>query len=322
MSRRRESDNRLVFTCVWCMLASVIILSLWEPVTRAVASGIGKASIGTVQDEGGALAQEPAINFIGAGVTCVDDAGNTRSNCTIPGGGGTNYQTMQDEGGALTQRAVMDFAGAGVTCVDSGGSKSLCTIPGGGATQYQTMQDEGGALTQRAIMDFAGAGVTCVDSGGTKSLCTIPGGGAATLDVARMTRAAVQTIATAGVAVKILFDTVDFDVGASITADAVTNNRFDINTNGKYLVTGSWRAENVTSGQWLGSFIYVNGASVRIGQQASSSSTQDPYAEVTKILDLTAGDRVELYVAHSSVGTRNTIASVDSYPYMHIILIN
>ncbi len=183
MSRRRESDNRLVFTCAWCMLASVIILSLWEPVTRAVASGIGKASIGTVQDEGGALAQEPAINFIGAGVTCVDDAGNTRSNCTIPGGGGTNYQTMQDEGGALTQRAVMDFAGAGVTCVDSGGSKSLCTIPGGGATQYQTMQDEGGALTQRAIMDFAGAGVTCVDSGGTKSLCTIPGGGAGAYEV-------------------------------------------------------------------------------------------------------------------------------------------
>lgn len=51
-----------------------------------VASGGGYA---TVQDEGSALTQRTKLNFIGSGVSCVDDAGNTRTNCTITSGGGT-----------------------------------------------------------------------------------------------------------------------------------------------------------------------------------------------------------------------------------------
>lgn len=43
----------------------------------------------TVQDEGGGLTQRATINFIGAGVTCADNAGSTRTDCTIPGGGGS-----------------------------------------------------------------------------------------------------------------------------------------------------------------------------------------------------------------------------------------
>jgi len=39
----------------------------------------------TIQDEGGALAQQPTFNFIGTGVTAVDDPGNNRTNITIPG---------------------------------------------------------------------------------------------------------------------------------------------------------------------------------------------------------------------------------------------
>lgn len=41
-----------------------------------------------VQDEGVGLTARTTLNFIGAGVTCVDNAGNTRTDCTISSSGG------------------------------------------------------------------------------------------------------------------------------------------------------------------------------------------------------------------------------------------
>ena len=46
----------------------------------------------TIQDEGVALPQRPALNLSGPGVTCSDDPANNRTTCSIPGGGGgTNF---------------------------------------------------------------------------------------------------------------------------------------------------------------------------------------------------------------------------------------
>lgn len=45
----------------------------------------------TVQDEGSALTQRGTINFIGASVSCVDNAGSTRTDCTVSGGSGISY---------------------------------------------------------------------------------------------------------------------------------------------------------------------------------------------------------------------------------------
>lgn len=42
----------------------------------------------TVQDEGSALTQRATINFIGGSISCVDNAGASRTDCTITGGGG------------------------------------------------------------------------------------------------------------------------------------------------------------------------------------------------------------------------------------------
>jgi hypothetical protein len=55
-----------------------------------------------IKDEGTSRPSEPALNFIGAGVTCVDNAG-VSTDCTIPGGGGS---------GTVTSVA----CGAGITC--------------------------------------------------------------------------------------------------------------------------------------------------------------------------------------------------------------
>lgn len=47
----------------------------------------------TVQDEGSALTARTAINFTGAGVSCVDNGGATRTDCTISGGGAGSATT-------------------------------------------------------------------------------------------------------------------------------------------------------------------------------------------------------------------------------------
>jgi hypothetical protein len=53
------------------------------------APGGGGGGSTAVQDEGVALTARSTINFIGAGVTAADDAANSRTNVTIPGGGGS-----------------------------------------------------------------------------------------------------------------------------------------------------------------------------------------------------------------------------------------
>jgi hypothetical protein len=50
----------------------------------------------TIQNQGTSLTQRNTLNFTGAGVTCVDNAGSTRTDCTIPGGGGAGYWILSD----------------------------------------------------------------------------------------------------------------------------------------------------------------------------------------------------------------------------------
>ena len=47
----------------------------------------------TMDDAGTPLAQEPALNLTGAGVSCVDNPGSTRTDCTFTGGGFVNPMT-------------------------------------------------------------------------------------------------------------------------------------------------------------------------------------------------------------------------------------
>lgn len=59
----------------------------------------------TIQDEAVALAAETTVNFTGAGVTCVDNPGSSRTDCTIPGGSGVS--------GSGTTKKFPVFTGAG-----------------------------------------------------------------------------------------------------------------------------------------------------------------------------------------------------------------
>lgn len=53
----------------------------------------------TIQDEAGSLTQRTTLNFTGAGVSCVDNGGATRTDCTISGGGSTTFDTIGDAAG-------------------------------------------------------------------------------------------------------------------------------------------------------------------------------------------------------------------------------
>lgn len=61
-------------------------------VTASVSGSAGTVNISgggggghTIQDEGSNLTARTGLNFVGAGVTCTDDAGNDQTDCTIPG---------------------------------------------------------------------------------------------------------------------------------------------------------------------------------------------------------------------------------------------
>lgn len=133
----------------------------WGQFTTLPAAGGGADGVGydEVAEEGSGLTKRPTLNFIGSGVTCVDNSGSARTDCTFTGGAA--YATVEDEGTPLTQRSVLNFTGAGVTCTDDAvDGETDCAIPGGGAVTVNT-----GTATSLAyysstnVIDSLGTGV-------------------------------------------------------------------------------------------------------------------------------------------------------------------
>lgn len=57
----------------------------------AAGSGITVSAYTLIQNAGSNLVKRTTLNFLGTGVSCADDAGNTRTNCTINGTGTANF---------------------------------------------------------------------------------------------------------------------------------------------------------------------------------------------------------------------------------------
>lgn len=164
----------------------IAILFLAKPGGTA---SVSVADSMVVQDEGSALTQRDTINFIGPYVTCVDNVGNTRSDCTwitpTPQTGGSAH-VIEDEGVPLTQRDNLNFVGDLVTCADNN-PDTTCTVinptaqptativptatPQSGLGSH-TIEDEGTPLPDRDNLDFIGDLITCVDNNPDTS-CTV-----------------------------------------------------------------------------------------------------------------------------------------------------
>ena len=120
-----------------------------------------------------------------------------------------------------------------------------------------------------------------------------------TLSLARITMSVNQALAATGWQ-KQNFDTVDFDLNTDF--DTV-NDEFDVATTGYYRINASWRSNvNSTSINPFGIAIYVNGTIER-AKLYSHSGNGIILRAINKVLDLNAGDRVEIYIYTSDVIT-------------------
>jgi hypothetical protein len=102
-------------------------------------------AISTIADEGSALTVRPTINFTGTGVACSDDAGNTRTNCTINTGSASIASTTQvlkgdNAGAAVAATAGTDFSAPGTTETTSGGRTFTGAIDASGASSTKPMK--------------------------------------------------------------------------------------------------------------------------------------------------------------------------------------
>lgn len=123
----------------------------------------------TIQDEAVSLTARALLNFTGAGVSCADNAGATRTDCTISGAAGAAYATIQNEGIGLTQRSILNMIGVTINCVDNAVDlRTDCTENGAPAdagywvdTANATLTAERnlGALTTGLVLNTVTAGV-------------------------------------------------------------------------------------------------------------------------------------------------------------------
>jgi hypothetical protein len=138
----------------------------------------------TFQDEGTALAQRTAVNFTGGGVSCVDNAGLARTDCTINGGasslqaaydGGASIETSGNslvitETGATiqTQDLVQIAAGASVT----GFSGDLLQLTMDAANANGFSGDGLKIVVDQSQVDFSGRAINVEDDTG-KEIFTV-----------------------------------------------------------------------------------------------------------------------------------------------------
>lgn len=116
--------RELFFNTTTNLLKSCNTDNVWTTISGA---GSGYA---TVQEEGSSLTQRATVNFIGSGVTCVDNSGATKTDCTISTGGVTMAAALGD---FLTVRTSSTVQTIGSGC----SSTTPCKV-GVGATPYTT----------------------------------------------------------------------------------------------------------------------------------------------------------------------------------------
>lgn len=121
------------------LLSLLLVIPFYRYPPLAHASGITQTAYQTIQDEAVALVQRTVVNFTGAGVTCVDNAGAARTDCSIPGGGASASITR----GTYASRPACAAANTLYIPTDSKYQMSQCNgvswvdfLPGGTAATF------------------------------------------------------------------------------------------------------------------------------------------------------------------------------------------
>lgn len=107
--------------------------------------GTGGSGYATIQDEAVALTQRTALNFTGAGVTCVDNSGQSRTDCTISGsGGGVSLAPTSADSVTSNNNAIW---------INSTGTGSLLKLQKSGIDTF-TVANSGGTTVNTATSDI------------------------------------------------------------------------------------------------------------------------------------------------------------------------
>ncbi|WP_040249855.1 beta strand repeat-containing protein [Psychroserpens mesophilus] len=134
--------------------------------------------------------------------------------------------------------------------------------------------------------------VLTTDGIGNTSWQNLP---SASLSLARITMSADQSFTTSSWQ-KLNFDTVDFDLNSEFNT---TTDEFDVNSTGYYRINASWRSTNTsTSTNAFGIAIVVNGV-FEGAVNFNNSGSGYVFRSINRILDLNAGDSVEIQILNT-----------------------
>lgn len=99
----------------------------------------GGSGYSTIQDETTPLTQRATVNFTGSGVSCVDNSGATRTDCTISGGAGASWTEYEIDFGLVAKFVDVETVTDGAV---SGSSKIMVLQSGAAATGRQSDENE------------------------------------------------------------------------------------------------------------------------------------------------------------------------------------
>lgn len=169
------------------VLTAVVLLTFGF--VQLFGSGIAPAAYQLVMQAGAGLARRTTVNFIGAGVTCVDNPGSARTDCSIPGSSYLFSSTASATNAAAAEATVIGAGSGSLTLpadyfgtagspliVSASGYYSTPAVPGtlrirlriGAATVVDTgavaptalMADQVWTLEVRVVSRTVGAGGT------------------------------------------------------------------------------------------------------------------------------------------------------------------
>lgn len=135
----------------------------------------GAGGYATIQDEGSGLPAQSSLNFIGAGVTCVNNAGASRTDCTIPGAAAGDAAADGTTKGIATFTAADFNSATGVISLDYTNGQAASSSLKGFLTSIDWTTFNNKVSTSRAVNTTAplsGGGDLSADRTLTCPTCT------------------------------------------------------------------------------------------------------------------------------------------------------
>lgn len=132
----------------------------------------GTLGVATIADEATPLTQRATVNMIGAGVSCVDNSGSTRTDCTISG---ASTHTVQ-EGDSNVSSAVttVDYTAADFDVTESPAGEVNVSLSSAVATLTGSQTLTNKTLTTPIIASISNSGTVTVPTG-TDTLVNLAG---------------------------------------------------------------------------------------------------------------------------------------------------